>query len=395
MPSKRNRSRERARRLSRTFAMRSTPLAAAGADEGTAMGPGMMADTSSATAPPTAPAPDEPLESAPATAVAVGEAAEDLLDGLPAEVRGEVEEASDRIRERLLRTAEELMFVGKDLLKLRDRLAPGTFVAWVEREFGITERMAQHLMNVARRFGDRAEKLSGLKRTVLYMLAAPSTPDDVVAALVARHEAGEAVQVKDVETLKREVEDARRQLEAEREMAAQQNAALTAATTQLRELERERAALLARLDELSARGAVEVGSAEAPGGTSAPYETTHDAVAEIKRQLTALEAQQQQIQVEIEQTAAHFERLAKEEHDRVERIKRARGFLDDVKCLRGKGDEILRALANEPDLAPLKVELPTFLHEVTTLIDYARKIIAVLEPQFAPTIDVSVEVPRP
>lgn len=391
MPSKRNRSRERARRLSRTFAMRSTPLAAAGTDEGTAVGSAMMADTGPATAPPTTPAPDEQPEIASATAVAAGESAEDLLGGLPAEVRGEVEEASDRIRQRLLRTAEELMYVGKDLLKLRDRLPPGTFVAWVVREFGIAERMAQHLMNVARRFGDRAEKLSGLKRTVLYILAAPSTPDDVVNALVARHEAGEAVQVKDVETLKREVEDAREQLEAEREKAAQQNAALTAATTQLRDLERERAALLAQLDELSARGAADVGSAEATEGTSAPYETTHGAVVEIKRQLAALEAQRQQIQVEIEQTTAHFERLAKEEHDHAERIKRARGYLDDVKSLRGKGDEILRALANEPDLLPLKAELPHLLRDVTLLIDQAKKIVAVLEPQLSPAIDVSAQ----
>lgn len=49
----------------------------------------------------------------------------------------------------------------------------------------MTERTAQNLMNVFDTFKDKSEKISHLGPSALYLLAAPSTPEAVLAEAAA------------------------------------------------------------------------------------------------------------------------------------------------------------------------------------------------------------------
>ena len=83
-------------------------------------------------------------------------------------------EIADRIRARMSRNIFE---TGRDLIAAKDRVGHGKFLRWIDVEFDMSEPSAARMMNVARTYGDgKSFTLTDLKRSVLYELAAPSTP---------------------------------------------------------------------------------------------------------------------------------------------------------------------------------------------------------------------------
>jgi hypothetical protein len=100
---------------------------------------------------------------------------------------------TEAIRELMRRAAGHVIEIGRRLLEVKDRLPHGRFGDWLRAEFEMEPRLAQNLMNVARRF--KSETVSHLPITpaALYMLAAPSTPDRARAEAVQRAEAGERI----------------------------------------------------------------------------------------------------------------------------------------------------------------------------------------------------------
>ena len=84
---------------------------------------------------------------------------------------------------------------GRDLLGVKERLEHGQFTAWVEAEMGITIRTAQKMMSVATEFGGKSELGSRLPPSILYALAAPSTPAPVREDIVRRLEAREPIPI--------------------------------------------------------------------------------------------------------------------------------------------------------------------------------------------------------
>ncbi len=94
--------------------------------------------------------------------------------------------AADRIRLRMKRTAEDIIEIGRDLIAAKERIGHGSFGAWLDAEFSIAERFGSESakiadMNVASRFGgDEFRTVRNLSPKVLYLLAAPSTPEPVV-----------------------------------------------------------------------------------------------------------------------------------------------------------------------------------------------------------------------
>lgn len=89
------------------------------------------------------------------------------------------------IHVRLKRTAEDIVAVGQALIDVKLRLDHGQFGSWLQSEFGMTDRHARNFMNVAIRFSDKTETVSDFPATVLYLLAAPSTPDEIVEQVIA------------------------------------------------------------------------------------------------------------------------------------------------------------------------------------------------------------------
>jgi phage N-6-adenine-methyltransferase len=114
-------------------------------------------------------------------------------DALDPETRIVVQQRTAEIREHMRRTAQEVVEIGIKLIEIKERLGHGHFLKWLEAEFQWTDRTAQNFMNVARRF--KSETFSDLTfaPSVLYLLAAPSTPETAREEALDRAQAGEAI----------------------------------------------------------------------------------------------------------------------------------------------------------------------------------------------------------
>jgi hypothetical protein len=116
-----------------------------------------------------------------------------------------VREAADRIRSRMMRTVKDLIEIGRDLIAVKERLGHGNFLPWIDGEFRMTDKSAQRFMSVAERYGDKSDSVSNLTATVMYELAAPSTPEEVRAEVAERAAAGESVTTAEVKELKNKI----------------------------------------------------------------------------------------------------------------------------------------------------------------------------------------------
>lgn len=94
--------------------------------------------------------------------------------------RDAVRRAAINIKPRLKRAAEDLFVIGKELQTTKALLPHGEYGTWLVAEFGLSERMAQRFVGVHERLGVKSDKLSFLPPSTLYLLAAPSTPDEAI-----------------------------------------------------------------------------------------------------------------------------------------------------------------------------------------------------------------------
>lgn len=113
---------------------------------------------------------------------------------LPAEQRSLAEQAARTIKPRLRRAAEDIFVIGAALNGVKAELEHGRFGEWLAVEFGLSQRMAQHFMNVATRLQAKSEKFSLLPPSTLYLLAAPTTPETAIRTVEAQIDAGERPQ---------------------------------------------------------------------------------------------------------------------------------------------------------------------------------------------------------
>ena len=93
----------------------------------------------------------------------------------------ELRETAQKIRE--LQDAASIG-IGRALLAVKDKLEHGQFLDWIESEFAFGRRTAVRMMQVATEFGDKWDTVAHLPTTVLYKLAAPSTPPAVREAVL-------------------------------------------------------------------------------------------------------------------------------------------------------------------------------------------------------------------
>ena len=118
---------------------------------------------------------------------------------LPNEHREAVRRSARIIKPLLKRTAEDIFIIGGELRGVKEMLPHGRYTEWLEVEFGLSERMAQHFVNVRERLGPKSEKFSVLPPSTLYMLAAPSTPDQAISLVEERIDAGDRLSVAHVQ----------------------------------------------------------------------------------------------------------------------------------------------------------------------------------------------------
>ena len=118
---------------------------------------------------------------------------------LPSEHREAVRRSARIIKPLLKRTAEDIFIIGGELRAVKEMLPHGKYTEWLGVEFGLSERMAQHFVNVRERLGPKSEKFSVLPPSTLYLLAAPSTPDEAITLVEERIDAGDRLSVAHVQ----------------------------------------------------------------------------------------------------------------------------------------------------------------------------------------------------
>jgi hypothetical protein len=116
-------------------------------------------------------------------------------DQLDTETRIVVRQRTTEIRERLRRTAQDIVEVGQRMTEIKDRLPHGQFGPWLSAEFGMSEGHARKMMQVSRAFGQN-DHYDRFAPTALMLLAAPGTPEEARAEALEAAAAGEPISTK-------------------------------------------------------------------------------------------------------------------------------------------------------------------------------------------------------
>ncbi|KQT52186.1 MULTISPECIES: DUF3102 domain-containing protein [unclassified Aureimonas] len=125
-------------------------------------------------------------------------------ESVAVDVATEARQAAERINLRLRRTAEDVVEIGRDLTRMKERLPHGSFLPWISAEFGMSDQTARRFMQVTKVFASKSNMLLNLDASALYELAAPKTPIEVREEVERMIEAGEVVRSADVAELKRQ-----------------------------------------------------------------------------------------------------------------------------------------------------------------------------------------------
>ncbi|MBE9212899.1 DUF3102 domain-containing protein [Plectonema cf. radiosum LEGE 06105] len=103
------------------------------------------------------------------------------------------------IQERLQRSAQDIWEIGQRLADVRAQLKHGQFDAWLKAEFGWSRRTAYNFINVYETFGERANLAQiDIATSALYLLAAPSTPQNVREEYLLKAKEGEKITHKEL-----------------------------------------------------------------------------------------------------------------------------------------------------------------------------------------------------
>ena len=96
------------------------------------------------------------------------------------------------------RAAEDIIEIGRRPIEAKAIAGHGNWLPWLEREFGWKERTAQNFVRVAELAKSANVADLNVDVSALYLLAAPSTPAEVVEEVAARSQEGEKVTRSDV-----------------------------------------------------------------------------------------------------------------------------------------------------------------------------------------------------
>ncbi|HEU5375536.1 MAG TPA: DUF3102 domain-containing protein [Ktedonobacteraceae bacterium] len=124
--------------------------------------------------------------------------------------RVHVQIKTEAIKGRMKRAAEDIIAIGQDLIEVKEELGHGLFQKWLKAEFDLSESAATKFMQVATRFGDeiKSVKITGFPLTVLYTLAAPSTPEEIVERVLSGEIPADAKSIKEAKEAQQKAETA-------------------------------------------------------------------------------------------------------------------------------------------------------------------------------------------
>jgi Protein of unknown function (DUF3102) len=101
-------------------------------------------------------------------------------------------ENAEEIRKLGKRAASDVIEIGRRLTEMKEICGHGNWLRWLQHEFGWTNRQALNYMRLYK-LSLKSENFSDLSISVsaLYLLAAPSTPPEVVDEVIERAKSGE------------------------------------------------------------------------------------------------------------------------------------------------------------------------------------------------------------
>jgi hypothetical protein len=105
----------------------------------------------------------------------------------------ELQEAAQRIKSLRRTASQHAVEIGRELLRVKERLPHGVFVKWVEKSCEFKIRAAQDLMKLAREVESNAELVALMVPSTLRVYLSKTTPPDVRSSILKRLENGERV----------------------------------------------------------------------------------------------------------------------------------------------------------------------------------------------------------
>lgn len=104
-----------------------------------------------------------------------------------------VQGRTNEIKALVKRSAQDIIDIGQMLIEVKERLPHGMFEGWLDSEFEMSIRMARNFMSVTETFKSATVADLNLSPKVLYLLAAPSTPDEARTETIDRATQGETI----------------------------------------------------------------------------------------------------------------------------------------------------------------------------------------------------------
>lgn len=104
-----------------------------------------------------------------------------------------VEQKTVEIRDRMGQAAQTVVEIGERLIVVKEKLGHGHFGAWLRAEFDWSYPTAARMMQVAEQFKSINLRDLAIAPSALYLLASPSTPDDVREQFIEAATNGEKV----------------------------------------------------------------------------------------------------------------------------------------------------------------------------------------------------------
>jgi DNA modification methylase len=115
-------------------------------------------------------------------------------EALDIQKRSIVEQRTREIRERLQYSAQAIWEIGQKLADVRSQLKHGQFDTWLQAEFDWSRRTAYNFINVYEAFNERANLAQiDIATSALYLLAAPSTSQEIREEFLQRAQEGETI----------------------------------------------------------------------------------------------------------------------------------------------------------------------------------------------------------
>lgn len=229
-------------------------------------------------------------------------------NSLADDVRAETLDLFYRLRSLFRRSAEDVIEIGRLLARAKDLLGE-RFDEWARVELNISASSIRRFI-LASKKAELIPELRSVQPSVLYLLAEPSTPEEVVSSVIEKAKSGAAVKVKEIEEA---LQQAREANERAKRLEDELDAALSEATDlrhRLEESERAR-------EEIARRAEYDAKRAEGYMMTlnrrSEELMEAEQAYEELKRELADLKARPPKVEVrEVAPPPGELERRKKE-----------------------------------------------------------------------------------